>query len=351
MSFRSEDDALYFPSIEIQSLSWLRASLLMWDHVYRIVPDNYAPHDSNDVRAAVDAGFLRTISLQEADRREAGESFERMLEAAPVMPDAFQDDEPVPIHFGKIDERLYPALDEVNARLVGNWYEMPRGLARGYMLSLAETVARRRTLSLATDNPDAWTATIYVGMDGNIGDPAYSDETEDQVAAVSIERLLPVFVDDLPIAQLLGFAAEHAEERREFRRHVTGFLNRLARCESAKHAEDMLADLGDGFRKRIEALRKLNTGLRSNRGEAALIVGVPTTLTAISALSTIAGSMGGWLASLLIGTVATLADSTRARRTREKDMVGSYFLDVESLGSNRQGLPHLSYLMNEFVND
>lgn len=259
MSFRSEDDALYFPSIEIRSRSWLRAALLMWDHVYRIVPETYAPNDSDDACAAVDAGFLRTIILEDTDRREAAESFERLLEAAPVMPDAFVDDDGVSIHLGKIDERLYPALDEVNARLAGDWYEMPRGLARGYMLTLANTVARRRALSLATDNPDAWIATTYVGMEGNIGDPAYSDEVADQVAAVSIERLVPVFVDDLPIAALITFAGQHAEERRELREHLTTFLNRLARCESEAHAREMLADLGDGLRRRIEALRTLNS--------------------------------------------------------------------------------------------
>ena len=33
---------LYYPTIEFQSETWVKASLLFWDKIYRIVPANYS---------------------------------------------------------------------------------------------------------------------------------------------------------------------------------------------------------------------------------------------------------------------------------------------------------------------
>ncbi|MDR6944705.1 hypothetical protein J2W55_004565 [Mucilaginibacter pocheonensis] len=46
----SSASILYYPSIEFASYEWVKSSLLLWDYVYRIVPENYETHDSPAVR-------------------------------------------------------------------------------------------------------------------------------------------------------------------------------------------------------------------------------------------------------------------------------------------------------------
>jgi len=43
----------------------VKSSLLLWDHVYRIVPDDYTPMDSDEIKALIDAGLVRNVTLDE----------------------------------------------------------------------------------------------------------------------------------------------------------------------------------------------------------------------------------------------------------------------------------------------
>ena len=38
---------LYYPHIEFQNEAWVKSCLLLWNHVYRIVPEGYTPNDSD----------------------------------------------------------------------------------------------------------------------------------------------------------------------------------------------------------------------------------------------------------------------------------------------------------------
>lgn len=37
------DSILYYPHIEFQNEAWVKSSLLLWNHVYRIVPEVMFP--------------------------------------------------------------------------------------------------------------------------------------------------------------------------------------------------------------------------------------------------------------------------------------------------------------------
>lgn len=37
------DSILYYPHIEFQNEAWVKSCLLLWNHVYRIVPEGYTP--------------------------------------------------------------------------------------------------------------------------------------------------------------------------------------------------------------------------------------------------------------------------------------------------------------------
>jgi hypothetical protein len=50
--------ALYYPSIEFADPQWLWASSLIWDRIYRIVPNGYAPEDSENIRKLSETGEI-----------------------------------------------------------------------------------------------------------------------------------------------------------------------------------------------------------------------------------------------------------------------------------------------------
>ena len=57
------DSILYYPHIEFHNVAWVKSSLLLWNHVYRIVPEGYVPNDSDDIKALVDEDLVREIKL------------------------------------------------------------------------------------------------------------------------------------------------------------------------------------------------------------------------------------------------------------------------------------------------
>jgi hypothetical protein len=350
MSYGS-DNVLYFPSIEVRSPSWLKASLLVWDYIYRIVPPGYEPRDSREVRIAVDAGLLRDISLEDADRDLAYREFSRMIAMAPFLADGFSERGEVAVHTGKIDERLQPLLEDVSVLLKGDWYEMPKGLAWGYMLALARKTAQRRGMCVATDNPDAWTAAAYLDAGGNMDESLMNDDDEERYCHVLINDLLPLNLTSVPMDAIVHVRDKHDDERRALRNEIARVMTSLTRCESAEYARHLQANAMKALEKRKESYRR---GMKSYVGDfinASLIVGVPTTLTALSTFGmSDPNDLKAIGSALLIGSVAALADSGRARSARRVDQIGSYLVEVES-ESRVVRIPHFPRLMNEFVND
>lgn len=45
----NENCALYYPSVEFRDPVWIRQACLIWDCIYRIVPEGYSPKDTDFV--------------------------------------------------------------------------------------------------------------------------------------------------------------------------------------------------------------------------------------------------------------------------------------------------------------
>ena len=99
---------LYYPHIEFQNEAWIKSSLLLWDHVYRIVPEGYSPNDSDEIKALVDEDLVRDIKLDDKDREDTFEEFLKLCDRIENrMPAGLIPSDEDRIHPGKIDNRLY----------------------------------------------------------------------------------------------------------------------------------------------------------------------------------------------------------------------------------------------------
>src|SRR5258708_3266009 len=54
--------AIYYPHIQFESLGWLKAALLYWEGILRIVPDGFEPFDPPEVHELATAGLVSSIS-------------------------------------------------------------------------------------------------------------------------------------------------------------------------------------------------------------------------------------------------------------------------------------------------
>ena len=62
-------NALYYPYIHIQDVNWLKATLLLFSQVRRIVPEYFRPNDSDEVREFARETMGRAALLSPANLR------------------------------------------------------------------------------------------------------------------------------------------------------------------------------------------------------------------------------------------------------------------------------------------
>ena len=323
----------------------------MWDSIFRIVPHNYAPNESREIREATEAGLIRNVVLEAEDLQETRGKFQDFLDSLDAIPDGlYHGNSYERVHVDKIDQRLYPVLEQLSARIAGDWIEMPDRLARGYMLYLAREVGRRRALSLATDSPDAWVAASFINEDGNFSEYVPNEAAPGQYCCIGFRHLLPLDAAHVPMREIIRLSVESARDKREFRKTATDFISHLSACQSEEHAHQLANEFRDSLSERMSVLRARMGFWKAGVPAAVLAVGVPTSLTALSTLLTIGQSAGApaLFASLSIGFVAALASHEQTRQKRPEDRIAAYLLSADDA---RTDPPHLGYLMNEFIND
>lgn len=114
------DSILYYPHIEFQNEAWVKSSLLLWNHVYRIVPEGYRPKDSDEIKALVDADLVRNIRLNDEDRGQTVDEFLSLCDRLEGnLPAGLIPSDEDRIHPDKIDKRLYPYLDLIGKGIRG----------------------------------------------------------------------------------------------------------------------------------------------------------------------------------------------------------------------------------------
>lgn len=209
---------LYFPHIEIPNHNWLKATLLFWDDVRRIVPTTYHPNDSAEVRAAVDSGLVKQIALEKQDLLGVTKNFHKFMAQIPFRPHGLESNSTSLLHPEKVDATLYPLLDKYAiSEKNGGWIELPHQIVRGYMFFLSQHVAKRRKLERATDTPEAFSISSYFSEKANFHEMFMDENAPGFYASLIFEDLIPSNISDIPISEIIKISEKTKDERAIFR--------------------------------------------------------------------------------------------------------------------------------------
>lgn len=347
------DSILYYPHIEFQNEAWVKSSLLLWDHVYRIVPRGYTTNDSDDIKALVDADLVRNITLDDNDRDETLDEFlclcdkiEKRLPAGLIPSDEDR------IHPDKIDSRLYPYLDLIGEHFIdeGQWLHLSRELARGYMFKLSQVVARRRNLNKGTDDLDAWSINPYFCENANFGEFLQDKEAKGFFCSITLEDVIPENIREVSSTDLISFLNDRKDERKLLREKFDAFTSHLALISNVHHAGLVETDFVNELMEAKEEFRK-SMDRWKDIPALAVSTGVPVSMTALSTLYEIKGNPFSLLriaGSLLMGAICSYSDYYRAKKRRDPSYA-SYLIGVDKLCKN---VTNESYTrLEEFIND
>ncbi len=345
---------VYYPTIEFRDENWLKAALLIWDNIYRIVPYDYIPNDSDEVKFAIDSGRIKSITLQDEDLESVYKKYESFLENLEFIPDGLHNnDGTTKVHKDKISSRLYPLMESLAKEFDGEWFDLPTEAARGYMQYLSQIVAENRQFSLATDNADSWIMSAYVGEKGNFSEMVYDMKANGQYTSVELLDLIPTDVKHLGIKEIIEHTSYTKDERNEFRSVASEFLDKLTLCST----EDGTYEATESYKDELNRVKKQFQDSTSFMGtelaRSSIIVGIPTSLTAFGTLTAMsqASITSNIFQSVSFGLVAAIADYSKVKKEGRGPALGSYLIDLD----RQKGKQHLSqdfnYIMDQFIND
>lgn len=345
---------LYYPHIEFQSEAWVKSSLLLWDHVYRIVPENYTPDDSDEIKTLVDEDLVRNIKLDDKDK---GDTFDEFLSLCDKienhMPAGLVPSDEERIHPNKIDSRLYPYLELIGDHFIDEdkWLHLSKELARGYMFKLSQVVARIRNLNRGTDDLDAWSINPYFCENANFGEFLQDSTAEGFFCSLTLEDVVPQNIGDVSARELISFVNRRKNERKLLREKFDDLTSHLAKISNVQHAGQVEMDFVSELLDSKEQFR-MSMDWWKNMPACAITTGIPVSLSVLGTFANhspkdpfnivpIAGS-------LLIGAICSYENFNMTKKNRNPSY-SSYLIDIDNLCRN---VSWQSYKrLEQFIND
>jgi len=349
---------LYYPNIEFYDSTWLKASLLIYDKIYRIVPRTYSPEDSDEVKVAVDKDLLENIHLSQSDLEQTAEEYEQFLSSVPVLPAAIEGHDNVRLHEEKVDDRIRPVLEALSNKIDPDGFlSVSHEVANTYMLYLANIVSRRRGITKLTDDPDMFSIMHYFANNGNFGEWVCNPDSKEVAASFIVPYILPKSIEFLSINEIIKFRDKTQSAREAFKESLDNFIDKVSHVEDTdflkKHSDEFLSEI----EKRRDGIADQTKELAKDIMCSLISVGLPATITTLSLF--VAGSDMFDLTSVgkscFIGAVSSIADTAKSRRKDWKSSDSFYYLQLKKVFGDKTGVKFStrSYhrVFEEFIND
>lgn len=354
---------LYYPSIEFQNYSWLWSASLLWDRIYRIVPEGYVPDEPENIRVLSETGEIGIPIHPDSYAEDTAKEFLEKIELGEWSAAALEFEIPeayARIHQDKVDVVLRNMIIAKGCAAAHNeWLYVPVEFEALYMTYLAEQISKRNNLQLISDSAAAWTGATFFKYNGEIQEFPFDDQSQ-QLATLVVRDFIPKNIFDITPDSIVKFREKYRDERQRF----LCAIREAARAFSACDDEVVYRDRIEDFKKEIESslkdyrgsMQALNvttwTGIKSISFPvvtkvATAIAGKDldtTTLAVVSALG------------IGIGLVSGFSDWKEKRRKLEKESDFSYLMHLKRnwKGSAMYNNDYNYYLcreMEEFIND
>jgi len=353
-------EVLYYPTIEFFDETWLKASLCIWDKIYRIVPPSYNPKDSGEVKLAVDNGLVEDIRLNKSDLAQTAELFELYLEDAPIVPAAVEGWENINVrlHHEKVDARILPILESMAKKFDPDGFlSISKEVANIYMLFLADVVSKRRCINKLTDDGDMFAIMHYFANDANFDELIYNEAAKETTSSLVIASLLPKDLQYMNINEVIKFREKTDESRIAFRQSIDELVSELCHIEDTDFVKERITEFQKNIEKNNKAIiKQAGKGLK-DFAYSLLSIGLPTSMSALTLLSD--GNNVYDLTQIgnacFIGVVSALANATQTKRQNWKNTDSFYYHQLDKGFGSKKGLrftiPSFHRIYEEFIND
>lgn len=346
---------LYYPTIEFSDENFLRRSLLLWDRVYRIVPQGYNPNDSDFVKGLIDEGLVVNLTPSQKYAQETADKLKDLiyspthaagLSTSTILP---QNNDAIAtrLHYSKVNNTIKKLFYDFGLRLDNQgFYHVSPEFASYYMLLLAQGMATHRRINLATDSKEIWSVTPYFTEKGNFGEHSSDNDGQKALGSLVLPNLFPEGIATATAKDIIQLSNTMRDQRAFLREKVSGLMNILSTTETPEELTTECAIFMTEVDKAKEEFRNSNKFWQSGAPTSALTVGLPYAATLYGAFQNMIGAFGGFALS----TIAYFKDY-RAVKQRRNASYAAYLVGLEDKSQPSGIADYASMALDEFIND
>ncbi len=284
------DVGLYYPYLHVRNSAWLKLTLLYWDTVRRIVPEDLTPtnDEAYGIKPAVDEGLLLSTSPKQY-LGAAAELFRTHVlprlttgvlspKLARVNTDDLAPFQDFDMPRGKIDPALAAQLVELGQAIPAQTHiNVPHDVGVAYMLCLATTMSEQTHTEPVTHDQNA--ADLSATLNFTV-----AKETGGIPALVRLHIPFPSAQDlhNVPWPKLLTFHKTHAQQRLDFRNEITEITKRIPTTDDPIAITDALRREEQRFTRAIVAHKKAMDRLIASSAPTLLAISIPKSLELLS---------------------------------------------------------------------
>jgi hypothetical protein len=302
-------DALYYPYLEIQSVNWLKATLLCFPHVRRIVPGGYHPDDVAAIKPFLETkgiGDLPLLSNEapvgdscfaEQERlaekiRDAADLFRRKFSRAAAQNQYPAGWSQYRIYYLKLHGPLRDTLLDLGLAWEdeSEWYSLHPRLGRAVMATIAIALANDKGLDIVTGHDTTHRSVctqeqsdVFDELVGTLrhGPPRPSPEVVDELAGVFMSTYFDLSRLSAPqIAEL----QKDGKDLRQFKDAVREVAQRIPDIPNAAERRRRLTaeakEIYSRWRKYRKSLPKFAFDALFEAGDVKVPAGVAAALGA-----------------------------------------------------------------------
>jgi hypothetical protein len=333
--------ALYYPYIHVRSLDHVKAALIYWDRVRRIVPDmmrggqdrKYAFDDSYDAQLLADRGLLVCTDPVPYENRAADKFFEHIAPQAAnfrIDLDAGRDlaRNKRGIHIEKIGMEFLWRLQQLGlAHKFGDWVSMHDEVGAFYMFCLASEMGQKMNAALLGDSSED--AALGESL---LFEPSSPAEVSEHLLDVGISLPTPEALHDVPIDKVADFAERRAGERFRFREEIEGIIAAARSASDPNQISDHLSKRKIEIAEAVDAIRKTQDELLTGGVVGVAKITVPTSFVSAAAIAHVSPLGAAILAAAGIAVMAIgcFAETRGKLRQAKLSSPYHYLISVEN---------------------